>query len=54
MANFIIEDFKSAWSKDDNGLVKIILINVIVFVVLSILEVFITLSGGVPFSNICK
>jgi len=46
MANFIIEDFKSAWSKDDNGLVKIILINVIVFVTLSILEVFITLSGG--------
>jgi len=46
MANFIIEDFKNAWSKDDNGLVKIILIDVIVFVVLSILEVFITLSGG--------
>jgi len=46
MANFIIEDFKSAWSKDDNGLVKIILINVIVFVTLSILEVLITLSGG--------
>lgn len=46
MANFIIEDFKNAWSKDDNGLVKIILINVIVFVALSILEVFITLSGG--------
>ena len=46
MANFIIEDFKSAWSKDDNGLVKIILINVIVFVTVSFLEVFITLSGG--------
>lgn len=46
MANFIIEDFKSAWSKDNNGLVKIILINVIVFVSVSFLEVFITLSGG--------
>lgn len=46
MANFIIEDFKSAWSKDDNGLVKIILINVIIFITISILEVFITLSGG--------
>lgn len=46
MAKFIIDDFKSAWSKDDNGLVKIILINVIVFVSISILEVFITLSGG--------
>jgi|TARA_B100000902_G_C27319925_1_gene923687 membrane associated rhomboid family serine protease len=46
MAKFIIDDFKSAWSKDDNGLVKIILINVIIFVSISILEVFITLSGG--------
>ena len=46
MANFIIEDFKSAWSKDDNGLVKIILINVIVFVSVSFLEVLITLLGG--------
>ena len=32
MANFIIEDFKNAWNKDNNALVKIILINVIVFV----------------------
>ena len=46
MANFIVEDFKKAWSKEDNGLVRIILINVIFFVVLSILKVFITLSGG--------
>ena len=46
MANFIIEDFKKAWSKEDNGLIKIILINIIIFVSISILEVFITLSGG--------
>ena len=46
MANFIIEDFKKAWSKEDNGLIKIILINVIIFVSISILEVLITLSGG--------
>lgn len=45
MANFIIEDFKNAWNKENNGLIKIILINVIVFVSMSILEVFITLSG---------
>ena len=45
MANFIIEDFKKAWNKKDNGLVKIILINVIVFISMSILEVFFTLSG---------
>lgn len=46
MANFIIEDFKKAWSKEDNGLIKIILINIIIFVSISVLEVFITLSGG--------
>jgi len=45
MANFIIEDFKNAWNKENNGLIKIILINVIVFVSMSIHEVFITLSG---------
>ena len=28
MANFIIEDFKDAWNKQNNALVKIILINV--------------------------
>ena len=45
MANFLIEDFKNAWNKENNGLIKIILINVIVFVSMSIFEVFITLSG---------
>ena len=45
MANFIIEDFKNAWNKKDNGLIKIILINIIVFVSMSMIEVFFTLSG---------
>ena len=45
MANFIIEDFKNAWNKKHNGLIKIILINIIVFVSMSIIEVFLTLSG---------
>ena len=45
MANFIIEDFKNSWNKKDNGLVKIILINVIFFVSMSILQVVFTLSG---------
>ena len=45
MANFIIEDFKNAWNKKDNGLIKIILINIIVFVSMSIIEVFLSLSG---------
>lgn len=46
MANFIIEDFKNAWNKDNNALVKIILINVIVFVSASFIEIFLTLSGA--------
>ena len=46
MANFIIEDFKNAWSKENNALVKIILINVIIFIVASFIEVFLTLSGA--------
>ena len=45
MANFIIEDFKNAWNKDNNALVKIILINVVVFVSASFIEIFLTLSG---------
>ena len=51
MGNFIIEDFKNAWNKKDNGLIKIIIINIIVFVSMSILEVFFTLSG---FSTLFK
>ena len=46
MANFIIEDFKNAWSKENNELVKIILINVIIFIGESFIEVFLTLSGS--------
>tara|TARA_B100000959_G_C14975755_1_gene621474 strand:- start:960 stop:1829 length:870 start_codon:yes stop_codon:yes gene_type:complete len=51
MANFIIEDFRNAWNKENNGLIKIILINIIVFVSMSILEVFVTLSGLSEFFN---
>ena len=46
MANFIIEDFKNAWNKDNNALVKIILINVVVFVSASFIEIFLTLWGA--------
>ena len=51
MANFIVEDFKNAWNKKDNGLIKIILINIIVFVSMSMIEVFFTLSGLGSISN---
>ena len=33
MANFIIEDLKKEWNKPEKGLIKIILINVIVFII---------------------
>ena len=45
MANFIIEDIKNAWNKRDNGLIKIILINIIVFVSISVVQVVLTISG---------
>ena len=45
MSNFIIKDFKKAWNKPENGLIKIILINIIIFVSLSILKVVAEISG---------
>ena len=45
MANFIFEDIKNAWNKRDNGLIKIILINIIVFVSISVVQVVLTVSG---------
>lgn len=52
MANFIIEDFKNEWRKKDNGLIKIILINVILFVGISFIQVIMTISGLSSFFNI--
>ena len=45
MASFIIEDIKNAWNKRENGLIKIILINIIVFVSISVVQVVLTISG---------
>ena len=45
MANFIIEDIKKAWNKRDNGLIKIILVNIIVFVSINFVQVILTISG---------
>lgn len=41
----IFDDFKNAWDKPNNGLMQIILINVIVFVSLIVMKVVFTLSG---------
>ena len=45
MANFIIEDLKREWNKPENGLIKIILINVIVFISVSIIKVISQIFG---------
>lgn len=41
----ILDDFKNAWHKPNNGLVQLIIINISVFVGLGIIAVFSTLSG---------
>ncbi len=51
MANFIIEDFKKAWNKENNGLIKIILLNILFFVALSLFGVFLKLSGATNIYN---
>ena len=40
MSNFIIEDLKKVWNKKDNGLIKIIIINVIIFLSIGIIKIF--------------
>lgn len=42
----LMDEFKSAFSKPDNGLMQIILINLAVFVILILLKVLLTLSGA--------
>ena len=42
-----LDEFKNAFSKPDNGLIQLILINLVVFAVVMILRVVLTLSGGV-------
>ena len=39
-----IDEFKNVWTKPDNGLIQIIVINVIVFVILNLLRIILTLS----------
>ncbi len=43
--NSILDDFKNAWNKPDNGLMQIILINLIIFISLIVLRVLMILSG---------
>ena len=41
-----MDEFKNAFNKPDNGLIQIILINLVVFVALIIIRVLLTFSGG--------
>ncbi|MCK5467735.1 MAG: rhomboid family intramembrane serine protease [Cyclobacteriaceae bacterium] len=43
--NTILDDFKNAWSKPNNGLIQLIIINVAVFVILGILAVVSSIIG---------
>ncbi len=49
----IIEDFKNSFSRTGNGLNQIIIINVVVFVVLKVMQVFLTLSGYSDIYSLC-
>ena len=42
--NSLLEEFKKIWTKPDNGLIQIIVINVIVFIIINIFRVIFTLS----------
>lgn len=44
--NNILDDFKNAFNRPNNGLIKIIVINLVVFLVLLFLMVILTLSGN--------
>ena len=45
MSNFIIEDLKKVWNKKDSGLVKIIIINVIIFLSIGIIKIVLQIGG---------
>ncbi len=44
--NGFLDDFKNAFSKPNNGLIQLIVINVVVFLVLIVLKVILTVSGS--------
>lgn len=45
MNNSFLDDFKNAWSRPNNALPQIIIINVVVFLVMGVLSVFSTIFG---------
>lgn len=46
MNNSFLDDFKNAWNRPNNALVQIIILNVIVFMTLLVLKVFLVIGGG--------
>ena len=45
MMNSILDDFKNAWNKPNNGLAQLIIVNVAVFIILGILAVISSIGG---------
>ncbi|MFY0687886.1 MAG: rhomboid family intramembrane serine protease [Cyclobacteriaceae bacterium] len=44
--NSILEDFKNAWDKPNNAVAQLILINLIVFLSMMVMRVFLVIGGG--------
>ena len=44
--NNFLNEFKNIWTKPDNGLIQIIVINVLVFVLINLFRVILTLTGN--------
>ena len=44
--NTIIDDFKNAWQRPNNGLMQLIIINIVVFVTLGVLAVISSIIGA--------
>jgi len=48
MSNFIIDDLKNAFRRKDNGVIQIILINVIIFLFINVVVAFMYFSSNMP------
>ena len=55
MGSGLLDEFKHAFNRPDNGLVQIILVNLVVYVGLIFLRVILTFSGaGGGMTNLCN
>jgi membrane associated rhomboid family serine protease len=47
----IMEDFRQVWNKPDNSLIRIIILNLIVFVLINLIRIILSLSGNIDLYN---